>query len=423
MRILISKILDNVAIASAAVSEDKHHNMRSFKAADCTVKLYLTTSKIILQGPGSSNLTKALSDWLENVSEDKADNNGDQHTEALTFESAKSATTDVSDALNDHVEPCSCLPALKPYLEELIKCQISNLSNGGDIVQSESQDESEDAVCKLHDENNELRSQVRKLKETITILENEKSTLIATIGILQLDLKRKEGVHDIPENVSTTEAVMQSSCQHVPEGVTKPSAKQESKPKATTSAKKKGKSSAAANNSRNERGTKPSITERVVILGDSTIKGLQWWKMSRDAVKVGMREFRGATIEHMESYTIPTVHSDPSEIILHTGTNDLPSKSPRQVAENIINLADDISQNTTAKVTISGLTHRTDDPVFKNKVTETNKILKSFLRSRDMSFIDNRQIDSSMLNKSGLQNAKGSTALAKNILDHIYNSD
>ena len=328
------------------------------------------------------------------------------------------------DALNAHVEPCSCLPALKPYLEELIKCQISNLSNGGDIVQSESQDESEDAVCKLRDENNELRSQVRKLKETITVLENEKSTLIATIGILQLDFKRKEGVHDIPVNVSTTEAVMQSSRQRVPEGVTKPSAKQESKPKATTSVKKKGKSSAAANNSRNERGTKPSITERVVILGDSTIKGLQWWKMSRDAVKVEMREFRGATIEHMESYAIPTVRSDPSEIILHIGTNDLPSKSPRQVAENIINLADDISQNTTAKVTISGLTHRTDDPVFKNKVTETNKILKSFLRSRDMSFIDNRQIDSSMLNKSGLHlNAKGSTALAKNILDHIYNSD
>lgn len=261
------------------------------------------------------------------------------------------------DALNAHVEPCSCLPALKPYLEELIKCQISNLSNGGDIVQSESQDESEDAVCKLRDENNELRSQVRKLKEMITVLENEKSTLIATIGILQLDFKQKEGVHDIPVNVSTTEAVMQSSRQRVPEGVTKPSAKQESKPKATTSVKKKGKSSAAANNSRNERGTKPSITERVVILGDSTIKGLQWWKMSRDAVKVEMREFRGATIEHMESYAIPTVRSDPCEIILHIGTNDLPSKSPRQVAENIINLADDISQNTTAKVTISGLTH------------------------------------------------------------------
>ena len=65
-----------------------------------------------------------------------------------------------------------------------------------------------------------------------------------------------------------------------------------------------------------------------------------------------MRCFPGATVSDMESYAISTVRTDPSEIILHVGTNDLRNRSPREVAEDIINLCEDISQNTTASVTI-----------------------------------------------------------------------
>ena len=115
-----------------------------------------------------------------------------------------------------------------------------------------------------------------------------------------------------------------------------------------------------------------------------------------------MRCFPGATVSDMESYAIPTVRTDPSEIILHVGTNDLRNRSPREVAEDIINLCEDISQNTTASVTISGLTHRTDEPSMGDKVTETNRIIKSFVSGRDLSFIDNSEIGSSMLNSSGL---------------------
>ena len=115
-----------------------------------------------------------------------------------------------------------------------------------------------------------------------------------------------------------------------------------------------------------------------------------------------MRCFPGATVSDMESYAIPTVRTDPSEIILHVGTNDLRNRSPREVAEDIMNLSEDISQNTTASVTISGLTHRTDEPSMGDKVTETNRIIKSFVSGRDLSFIDNSEIGSSMLNSSGL---------------------
>ena len=73
-------------------------------------------------------------------------------------------------------------------------------------------------------------------------------------------------------------------------------------------------------------------------------------------------------------------------------------------------------------VAISGLNHRTDEPSMGDKVTETNRIFKSFVTGRDLSFVDKSRIGSSMLNSSGLHlNQKGSEALAKNTLNHISN--
>ncbi|CAH3193083.1 unnamed protein product, partial [Porites evermanni] len=90
----------------------------------------------------------------------------------------------------------------------------------------------------------------------------------------------------------------------------------------------------------------------------------------------------------------PTVRTDPSEITLHVGTNDLRNRSPREVAEDIINLCEDISQNTTASVTISGLPHRTDEPSMGDKVTETNRIIKSFCL--DLLAVNETRLDSTI---------------------------
>ena len=92
----------------------------------------------------------------------------------------------------------------------------------------------------------------------------------------------------------------------------------------------------------------------------------------------------------------------------------------RSYKSDIINLCEDTSENTTARVAISGLTHRTDKPSMGDKVTEANRIIKSFVSGRDLRFNDNSKIRSSMLNRSGLHlNQKGSAALAKNILNRI----
>ncbi len=51
-----------------------------------------------------------------------------------------------------------------------------------------------------------------------------------------------------------------------------------------------------------------------------------------------MKSFAGATIEDMGDYLKPVIRKEPESIILHVGTNDLKSLSPKQVAEGIANL-------------------------------------------------------------------------------------
>ena len=79
-----------------------------------------------------------------------------------------------------------------------------------------------------------------------------------------------------------------------------------------------------------------------------------------------MKKFSGATIRDMHSYTIPTIEKKPNLIVLHVGTNDLPSrrgeeeKSEVQIAQEIIELANEMKENN-IEVIISGLVPRGDD--------------------------------------------------------------
>ena len=146
--------------------------------------------------------------------------------------------------------------------------------------------------------------------------------------------------------------------------------------------------------------------------------------MCREDTKVNLKYFPGATMEDMESYVIPPLRRNPDEVIIHVGTNDLRDKTSRQVAESVVNLSDNILQNSTAnKVSISSVIHRNDDLALNSKISECNKILKSFASNRKWGYIDNSKIGSTMLNKGGLHlNHKGSSALAKNITSYLYKS-
>ena len=97
--------------------------------------------------------------------------------------------------------------------------------------------------------------------------------------------------------------------------------KQENKSKKDQTNRKPGKSKILKKTS-NEKSN--NIEERLLIIvaGDSIVKALKGWLMSRRA-NVNLFYFSGSTFTDMEHFIKPLINKQPRQIILHMGTNDL----------------------------------------------------------------------------------------------------
>ena len=60
----------------------------------------------------------------------------------------------------------------------------------------------------------------------------------------------------------------------------------------------------------------------IVIAGDSIVKDVTGWLMSRDK-RVKVNSFSGANIQDIEDFLTQIIRRKPDEIILHVGTNNL----------------------------------------------------------------------------------------------------
>lgn len=109
------------------------------------------------------------------------------------------------------------------------------------------------------------------------------------------------------------------------------------------------------------------------------------------------------------------------EIVLHVGTNDLKDHSSRVVAEQIVDLGNQIlSSSPDTKVTISALTQSYDEQCLGKKVTDYNKVIKSFCNQSGRGFIKHPNIVESCVNNQKLHlNKKGIIILASNLVNHI----
>ena len=140
----------------------------------------------------------------------------------------------------------------------------------------------------------------------------------------------------------------------------------------------------------------------------------------RDAV---VRLFGGAKTQCMEDYIKPTVKLAPKQIILHCGTNNLPSnENPETIAKNITNLAKNI-QTDTAKVAILSIIPRRD--TFNHKAKQVNQTLKKICEEENIPFISHHGISNFFhLNSCGLHlNDNGATRLAQNFKKLVSDID
>ena len=74
--------------------------------------------------------------------------------------------------------------------------------------------------------------------------------------------------------------------------------------------------------------TNTDVSNRIFIMGDSIVKHVRGYELSRkvENCKVYVKSFSAAKVMCMEDYVKPTLREMPTHIVLHVGTNDVPTK-------------------------------------------------------------------------------------------------
>ena len=138
--------------------------------------------------------------------------------------------------------------------------------------------------------------------------------------------------------------------------------------------------------------------KHVLIIGDSMIKHIDPKKLSKKVVQ--KRSFPGKKIEEIHN-EIDNIYMDAeiSHVIIHAGTNNLPSESVDSCVSKIQKLALKSRRKFhNSKIGISSLTHREDINI-SAKLTALNRKLKEMANSNGFVYIDNSHIDETCLSQ------------------------
>ena len=161
----------------------------------------------------------------------------------------------------------------------------------------------------------------------------------------------------------------------------------------------------------------------VLVIGDSMIKNIKTSKISFAAkTRATCRTYRGAKINKIhENLNNEWPEKEPifHGTIIHAGTNDLVGESTEEAINDMEKLITDVKSKPN-NVAISSVTERFDHQVPPSKVNEFNNLLNNLCQKHDIEFINNNQIDKTMLNGSNLHlNRNGDKVLGKSFCDYF----
>ena len=145
-----------------------------------------------------------------------------------------------------------------------------------------------------------------------------------------------------------------------------------------------------------ERRTKGNIkTKRnTVIVGDSIIKYVKGWELSNPTQRVTVKSFSGANLEDMDDFINPILRKKPDQLVLHIGTSDLRRAESQVVAHGVINLAHKIEEQCPGiDIIVSGILTRTDVKALSDRVSETNRLIKTLCNQNNWDFLTNSNIE------------------------------
>eukprot|EP00794_Sanderia_malayensis_P004934 gene4934-5581_t len=99
----------------------------------------------------------------------------------------------------------------------------------------------------------------------------------------------------------------------------------------------------------------------IAIIGDSIVGGINRRDINTETKDyfVTVKTFKGATVDEMDSYIIPTIKKQTEGLIIHCGTNNLRKDDPDIIASKILSLAFEAKQRI-KHVAVSSLIARGD---------------------------------------------------------------
>ena len=158
-----------------------------------------------------------------------------------------------------------------------------------------------------------------------------------------------------------------------------------------------------------------------LLIGDSMTKNINNDKLSYAAkAKTVCKTYRGGKIKDIHT----NLRKDCGErrlrsIILHVGTNNLVSDDAKEAAKQMEDLIVE-AKSKAENVAVSSVIKRYDNKVPHSKITEYNNLVHELCKKHNITFIDNSNIDQSMLNRSNLHlNYTGDKAFGKTLCAYI----
>ena len=99
-----------------------------------------------------------------------------------------------------------------------------------------------------------------------------------------------------------------------------------------------------------------------VIVGDSILNGIVEERLCGQGRLVEVKCFPGSTVDDLSHHIIPIIRKKPTNMIIHTGTNDAPSSTFREIQDNLLKLKALVKEKLPqCKVWLSTPTLRTDN--------------------------------------------------------------
>ena len=164
------------------------------------------------------------------------------------------------------------------------------------------------------------------------------------------------------------------------------------------------------------------IAKRLLIVGDSiVVKNIEPFKMT--TVKSIAGATTEGTIHHVKGCMVDFA---PNIVLLHRSTNDFKKDlTSQKIGQNILKLAEEVSDGGKRDILISGMINRSDD--FNANVQKVNEFVSEIRTRKNDEYVNNENIGLGMLNRSKLHlNRFGTIQVVKNyreILKPCYNKE